>query len=137
MNFETETDYDIPMPIGPLGNIQTDLMLIALLVKSIEVIEASGTNDYDVLKDKYQQQLRHLKDQLRSKLPTTVVAQKAETKMSDDDKKFVVDTLMGIISGKDKNVSTWRGSPDFANTFGDLFASIMRKDADIEDDDPF
>lgn len=137
MPIETENELfkPLPSPIGgksnPSGDIKTDIMLTSLLVKMLNLIEASGSSSYDNLKNICEQEMKKLKSSLQNKMPKTTVAEKKEeSKMSQKEKKFVIDTLMGIISGeKEKQIIF-----DNCDIFGDYLQEALANWEDKNED---
>lgn len=137
MHFETKDDLlenwrrQTNANLKNTGDIKTDIMLISLLVKMLDIISASDSTSYDSLKTICEQETKRLKSSLRNKVPkTTVAEEKEESKMSQRDKKFVIDTLMNVISGEKKKQFTWDKDGLFRDYLHETLANWDDKNED-------
>lgn len=136
MPVETENELFKPLssPIGgksnPSGDIKTDIMLTSLLVKMLNLIEASGSSSYDNLKNICEQEMKKLKVSLQNKMAKTTATKNEKSKLSPEDQQFVIDTLMSVISGKKETQIIF----DKSDIFGDYLQEALANWEDKNED---
>ena len=136
MHFENPEfdEWSVPMSIGGLsnkGDLKTDMMILALLVKTMDVASSKGDDSYKHLKAELAKLINELKAAMRANLPAT--ANKTDSEklhMSEEDKKFIVDEMFNIIKGKDGG-----GLFGFGNMNNFVKDYIMQNFSDDNDDE--
>lgn len=112
-------------------NMDRDLMLIALLIKGIEIIDIEASPQYENLRKTFESELNTIKIRLSNEFRRE---QKIEQKkkMSDEDKQFIVDELLGILGGKVSGTQTYTPNPAVSKFFGDYIRSAWNLDNEKE-----